>query len=68
MQLIQQESGCDEGVLFFIERAAHQAGWPPLEAMHLLKDAAEAGIMTDEWLSKLRTQVVFAEVENKANQ
>jgi hypothetical protein len=55
-------------VLFFIERAAHQAGWPPLEALHLLKDAAEAGIMTDEWLSKLRTQVVFAEVENKANQ
>lgn len=68
VQLIQQEAGCDEGVLFFVERAAHEAGWPPLEAMHLLKDAAEAGIITDEWLSKLRTQVVFADMKRKGIQ
>lgn len=68
VQLIQQEAECDEGVLFFVERAAHEAGWPPLEAMHLLKDAAEAGIITDEWLSKLRTQVVFADMKRKGIQ
>ena len=67
LQLTQQELGCDEGVLFFVERAAHEAGWPPLEAMHLLKNAAESGIMTDKWLSELRKQVVFAELDNKAN-
>ena len=67
LQLTQQEPGCDEGVLFFVERAAHEAGWPPLEAMHLLKNAAESGIMTDKWLSELRKQVVFAELNNKAN-
>lgn len=68
LQLTHCESGCDEGVLFFVERAAHEAGWPPLEAMHLLKDAAEAGIITDKWLSELRKQIVSAEVDKRANQ
>ena len=63
VQLTQQQTECDEGVLFFVERAAHDAGWPPLEAMHLLKDAAEIGIITDEWLTSLRKQVVFAELK-----
>lgn len=65
IQLSQQDIDHDEGVLFWVEKAAEEAGWPPFEAMHLLKDAAEAGIMTDKWLSELRKQVVFAEVKNE---
>jgi hypothetical protein len=66
ISMTQQGVDLDEGCLFFIERAGDDIGWPPFEIMHLLKDAAEAGIMTDEWLEKLRNQVTLADV-NKEN-
>ena len=66
ISMAQQGMDLDEGSLFFIERAGHEIGWPPFEIMHLLKDAAEAGIMTDEWLDKLRNQVTLADI-NKEN-
>jgi hypothetical protein len=56
IEMMQQGMDEDEGCLFFIERAAHDIGWPPFEIMHLLKDAAERGVMTKEWLKKLRDE------------
>lgn len=67
LQLNQQESGCDEGVIFFIERAAYESGWPPLEAMHLLKDAAEVGIITADWLTDLSKQVSSIQKHKSSN-
>ena len=57
IQLNQYEIDHDRGVLLEVEMAAHKAGWAPLEALHLLKDAAESGIMTEKWLSDLSKQV-----------
>ena len=53
------------GVFFFIERAGYDAGWPPHEISHLLKDAAESGIMTKEWLLSLRNQVALAQTKKE---
>lgn len=66
--MMQQGINADEGCLFFIERAGHEAGWPPYEISHLLKDAAESGIMTEEWLLGLRNQVWFADTKKEINQ
>ena len=57
IQLNQYEIDHDRGVLLEVEMAAHKAGWAPLEALHLLKDAAESGIITEKWLSDLSKQV-----------
>jgi hypothetical protein len=65
IEMLQQDIDPDEGCLFFIERAGHEIGWPPFEIMHLLKDAAEAGIMTDEWLGKLRNEVTLADIKKE---
>jgi hypothetical protein len=53
IQLNEYEIDHDAGVLFEVEQAAAKSGWPKFEALHLLKDAAELGIMTDKWLSDL---------------
>jgi len=68
IQLSHHEIDSDEGCLFFIERAGNQAGWPPLEVMHLLKEAAEDGIMTDQWLRNLRQEVTRKQAEKHFNQ
>lgn len=68
ISMMQQGIDVDEGCLFFIERAGHEAGWPPHEISHLLKDAAEAGIMTKEWLLGLRNQVRLAETKKEITQ
>lgn len=67
IQLSQQEINHDEGVLFWVEKAAQEAGWPPFEAMHLLKESAELGIMTAEWLANLSKQVVAARKQQASN-
>jgi hypothetical protein len=56
IQLNHYEVDHDRGVLLEVEMAAHQAGWAPLEALHLLKAAAELGIMTEKWLFDLSQQ------------
>ena len=66
--MMQQGIDADEGCLFFIERAGHEAGWPPYEISHLLKDAAESGIMTKEWLMRLRNQVTLADAKKEITQ
>jgi len=50
----QHEVDHDEGVLFWVEKAANKAGLPPLVAMNLLQAAAEAGVMDYDWLRCLR--------------
>jgi len=66
--MMQQDIVPDEGCLFFIERAGHDIGWPPFEIMHLLKDAAEQGVMTKEWLVELRNEVKSACIKKENNQ
>lgn len=66
--MIHQEIDVDEGCLFYVERAANDIGWPPHEAMHLLKIAAEEGIMTEEWLSNLAKQVASIMKQKLSNQ
>ena len=68
IQLSYHEIDHDEGVLFWIEKAAQEAGWPPFEAMHLLKESAELGIMTAEWLTDLSKQVVATRKQQASNQ
>ena len=68
IQLSYHEIDHDEGVLFWIEKAAQEAGWPPFEAMHLLKESAELGIMTAEWLADLSKQVVATRKQQASNQ
>jgi len=63
ISMVEQNINHDEGCLFFIERAAYDIGWPPFEILHLLKDAAEHGIMTDEWLMNLRKQITSRDIE-----
>jgi hypothetical protein len=54
IQMNQHEVDHDEGVLFWVEKAANKAGLPPLVAMNLLQAAAEAGVMDYDWLRCLR--------------
>ena len=68
IQLSYQEIDHDEGVLFWVEKAAEEAGWPPFEAMHLLKDAAELGIITSEWLWDLSKKVAATQKQQSSNQ
>jgi len=57
IQLNEYEIDHDAGVLFEVEKAAAKANWPKLEALHLLKDAAELGIINETWLKALYKQV-----------
>ena len=57
IQMNQYGIDHDRGVLFEVEKAASDAGLPQFEALHILKDAAELGIMTEKWLSDLSKQV-----------
>jgi len=68
IQMMQQDIVPDEGCLFFIERAGHDIGWPPFEIMHLLKDAAEHGIMTAAWLADISKQVMATQEQKASNQ
>jgi hypothetical protein len=47
----------DDGALHSFCRAAFQNGWPVLEAMNVLKDASELGIIDSDWLSGLAKQI-----------
>jgi hypothetical protein len=68
IQMSQQEIDHDKGVLFLVEKAGQEAGWPPFETMHLLKDAAEHGIMTAAWLADLSKQVAAIQKQQASNQ
>ena len=68
IQMSQQEIDHDKGVLFLVEKAGQEAGWPPFETMHLLKDAAEHGIMTAAWLADLSKQVMATREQKASNQ
>jgi hypothetical protein len=68
IQLSHHEIDHDEGVLFWVEKASKEAGWPPFEAMHLLKESAELGLMTSEWLADLSKQVVAIRKQQASNQ
>jgi hypothetical protein len=68
IQLSQHEVDLDLGVLSCIERAGQTAGWPPFETMHLLKDAAQYGIITAEWLADLSKQVIANRKQQASNQ
>jgi hypothetical protein len=68
IQMSQQDIDHDKGVLFLVEKAGQESGWPPFETMHLLKDAAELGIMTTEWLSDLSKQVAAIQKQQASNQ
>ena len=61
IEMNQHEVDHDEGVLFWVEKAAKEAGLPPLVAMNLLQEAAEAGVMDYSWLRGLR---VDKEIQN----
>ena len=68
IQMSQQEIDHDKGVLFLVEKAGQEAGWPPFEAMHLLKESAELGIITEEWLYDLVKKVVATRKQKSLNQ
>ena len=63
--MMQNGMDADEGLMFFIERAGHEIGWPSCEISHVLKDAAEAGVMTEEWLFELRGRIALAELKKE---
>lgn len=62
IEMNQHEIDHDEGVLFWVEKSAKESGYPPFVAMNLLQQAAEAGIINDNWLRNLRreTEIVNA--------
>lgn len=66
IEMNQHEINHDEGVLFWVEKAAKEDGWPPFEAMNLLQRAAEAGVINDKWLRGLRLDMEIANA-NKGN-
>ena len=66
IQISQHDVPHDEGVLVWIEKAGQDAGWPPIDAMNLLQEAAEAGIMDEKWLRNLRKETMIANA-NKGN-
>jgi hypothetical protein len=68
INLSQQEIDHDEGVLFWIEKASKEAGWPSFEAMHLLKESAQLGIITEVWLDDLYKQVIATLKRQALNQ
>ena len=68
IQMSQQEIDHDKGVLFLVEKAGQEAGLHPFETMHLLKDAAEHGIMTAAWLADLSKQVMAIQEQKASNQ
>ena len=68
IQMSHHEIDHDIGVLFFVEKAGQKAGWPPCETMHLLRDAAEDGIMTAEWLTELSKQIIATREQQASNQ
>jgi hypothetical protein len=61
IQMNQYEIDHDEGVLFWVEKSAKESGYPPFVAMNLLQQAAEAGVINDNWLRNLRRET---EIEN----
>jgi len=68
IQMNQHEIDHDTGVLFEVEKAAKDAGFPPFEVLHLLKDAADHGIMTAEWLTNLSKQVMATQKQQASHQ
>ena len=68
IQMSIQETDHDEGCLFFIERAGVDAGWPPFVVMHLLKEAAESGVMNEKWLLNLRAEIRIYNARKDINQ
>ena len=61
IEMNQYEIDHDEGVLFWVEKSAKESGYPPFVAMNLLQQAAEAGVINDNWLRNLRRET---EIEN----
>jgi len=61
IEMNQYEIDHDEGVLFWVEKSAKESGYPPFVAMNLLQQAAEAGVINDNWLRNLRIET---EIEN----
>ena len=53
------KNGCDpdEGVLYPFCRAAHEGGIPVVEALNVLRDACELGIIDGRWIETLSKQV-----------
>lgn len=56
IEMNQDEIDHDEGVLFWVEKSAKESGSPPFVAMNLLQQAAEAGVINDNWLRNLRRE------------
>jgi hypothetical protein len=53
------KNGCDpdEGVLYLFCRAAHEGGIPVVEALNVLRDACELGVIDGLWIETLSKQV-----------
>jgi hypothetical protein len=47
----------DEGVLHPFCRAAHEAGFPVVKALNVLRDACELGVIDGLWIETLSKQV-----------
>ena len=61
IEMNQYKIDHDEGVLFWVEKSAKESGYPSFVAMNLLQQAAEAGVINDNWLRNLRRET---EIEN----
>ena len=67
IEMEQNSIWCDEGCVFSIEKAADHAGMRPLEALSLLKEAADRGIMTNGWFLLLRCQIDALDFEKESD-
>ena len=63
VELLKSGEQCDEGFSFLIEQAGYHAGLRQYAAMNLLKEAADAGLLTRGWFLKLQCEVDISNIK-----
>ena len=68
-QIKMQQEGemCDEGCLYSIAKASENANLDTMEAVNLIKEAADSGIMTNGWFLLLRCQIDALEFQKASD-
>jgi len=57
IKMQQEGESCDEWCLYSIAKASENANLDTMEAVNLIKEAADSGIMTNGWFLLLRCQI-----------
>ena len=68
-QIERQREGdlCDEGCLYSIAKASDWANLGTMEAVNLIKEAADRGVMTKGWFLLLRCQIDALDFEKESD-